>query len=63
MTHVARYSDEIYYLLLLLVEEYNLRKKSATITESFYELTRQCSAPDHSFTFRRAKLLSLLSVA
>lgn len=57
-----KYSDEIYYAILLLVEEYNLRKKSASITESFYELTRQCSSAKHSFLFRHAKLISLLSV-
>lgn len=59
---LMKYSDEIFYLFLLLMEEYNLRNRAASMTETFYQLKRECSAPPSSFLFRHAKMISLLSV-
>ena len=59
---LRKYSDEIFYVLILLLEEYSLRNKSASLTESFYELRRECTSPATSFVFRHAKFISLLTV-
>eukprot|EP00111_Clytia_hemisphaerica_P020131 TCONS_00059314-protein len=57
-----KYSDEIYYVLLFVMEEYSLRNKSASMTEAFYELKRESTALPYSFMFRHAKMISLLSL-
>lgn len=62
LVQTLKYSDEIYYLFLLLMEEYNLRRRAGTVTEVFYQLKRECVASPSSFRFRHAKLISLLSV-
>ena len=57
-----KYTDEVYYVILFIIEEYNLRNKSASMTESFYELKRESTALPYSFTFRHAKTISLISL-
>ena len=57
-----KYTDEVYYAILFIIEEYNLRNKSASMTESFYELKRESTALPYSFTFRHAKTISLISL-
>lgn len=57
-----KYTDEVYYVILFIIEEYNLRNKSASMTESFYELKRESTALPYSFTFRHAKTISLVSL-
>lgn len=57
-----KYSDEIYLVLLLVMEEYNLRHNAASMTEHFYQLKRESTSLHSSFLFRKAKLISLLSV-
>ena len=57
-----KYTDEVYYVIMFIIEEYNLRNKSASMTESFYELKRESTSTPHSFTFRHAKTISLVSL-
>ncbi|XP_057312004.1 putative peroxisome assembly protein 12 [Hydractinia symbiolongicarpus] len=59
---VLRYPDELFYVFLFVLEEYNLRKKSASITESFYELTRESTAAKSSVWLRKAKWISLAAI-
>jgi len=62
MRTICNYSEESFYIVLFLLEEYSLRKNSSTITESFYALSRQSSAEKNSWLSSNVKWLSLASV-
>ncbi|XP_065672922.1 peroxisome assembly protein 12 [Hydra vulgaris] len=59
---LLKHSDEIFAMLLMVLEEYSFRRNSGTVTECFYQLKRECSLPENSFRFRHVKWISLISV-
>ena len=62
MRRLLKHSDEVFAVLLILLEEHSLRKKFGSTTECFYELKRECSFPENSFMFRHVKWISIISV-
>jgi len=57
---ILKYTDEIFYVILFVLEEYNLRNRCASMTEAFYDLKRESTS--NSFMFRHAKSISLVSL-